>query len=199
VKRARGPRPGLPFGVVALWEIDEATGLWTRRTRRRRNSTQHGWGFIAAKLVGEGDTTYQVDAVYIEFDNNGGTVSPPSFDRDEGPEYYQNLSGGRDYLRVPLLGVPALAIAAGYESSFDTGEGNKLTFHAHTSGSTGANGLPFSDSAGSVVFGAALVATPDWDDPTLDVVFSRRYYATGEQVPKAAGRQVGVTWEHTFG
>lgn len=165
----------------------------------------HGWGWIAARLFGEGDPTFRLNAMYIEFENvasPGDPAAVPDVDPAAGREYYEALGGGRDYLRVKTRGRPDVTTEAGFEaamSAIGDEAGNVLTFYAETAGTVGLNGLPFSDGDNSVVVGVALVAAPDWADRTQDVVFARGYYDVADQVPKEAGRQVGVSWTQPFG
>lgn len=185
-------------GIVTLFDID-ASGLWLPRTTDR-NQIQWEWGEIACRLFGDGDASYKLSAMYLEFENvasPGDTVTAPSYDQDEGIDYYTGLAGSpnRDFLRVPLLAAPAKGIVAGYESKVAF---NQLTFVAQSTGTLGVNGLTFSDGANSVVFGVALVAAPVWGDQTRDRVFGRRYYLPAKQIPKRASCQVGVTWIEQF-
>lgn len=185
-------------GIVSLFDVTPE-GLWLPRTTDR-NQIQVQWGEIAARLFGDGDARYKLSAMYIEFENvasPGDTVTAPSYDQDEGLEYYEALSASpaRDFLRVPLLAGPKKGVVSGYEGKVAA---NQLTFLAQSGGTEGVHGKEFSDSANSVVFGLALVAAPVWGDRTLDLVFGRRYYAADKQVPKKASSQVGVSWIEQF-
>lgn len=193
-----------PTGRYSTFDVDERTGLWLPLAARRPNQIQYDWARIALQCIGLGKREYRISAVYVEFENvasPGDPATVPAYGRDEGTEYYTSLSGVRDYLRLPLLAQPQLAVADGFEDAF-TGEGddfNSMTFFAQTSGSVGVNGLPFSEGSNSVAVGIALVAAPVWADRTRDVVFGRAYFAVDEQVPKVASHQVGVSWSQTFG
>jgi len=190
-----------PKGRVNLFQITD-DGVWLPQARTT-NTVLYDWGFIAAKAIGEGDQSYRVNVMYIEFENVSPSTDPatvPSFTRDEGTAYYTGLSDPRDYLRVELLGLPGISIESGYESYFTAGEtGNLLTFLAQSSGSTGVNGTTFSTAQNSKVSGAALVAAPVFADSTQDVVFSRTYFnPTSDQVLKQASSQIGLSWEVPF-
>jgi len=187
-------------GKLRLWS--QKNGLWVPGAVIR-NQIQYSWGMIAAQTIGRGDPRYHVNTMYIEFENvasPGDPVTIPTFGRDEGVEYYDDLvsSGVRDYLRVALLQEPLLGVETGYEEYFGDGEGNKLTFFAQSQGTQGTHGKTFSDTVNSKVFGAALVAAPVFSDPTQDTVFSRAYFATDEQTVKEASSQVGISWEVSF-
>ncbi len=162
-----------PKGLYSTFHVCERTGLWLPGpSRRRPNQIQYDWGRIALQCIGRGKPAYKVNAVYVEFQNvpspgDPGTV--PSYDRDEGTEYYTALTGDRDYLRVPLVAEPTLDVGDGYEEFF-TGEDddcNRMTFFAQTAGTLGVNGLAFGSATNSVAVGIALVATPVWADRTV--------------------------------
>lgn len=181
----------LGLGSVVL----EADG---RRTRPVPNQRQNGYAQVCVKLFGYGDRRYKLSAVYIEYENTaspGDPVTPPSFDKSEGVEYYSALSGSsdRDYLRLPVSGVAA-RLADGFEGADE----NVIDFTAITEGTVGVHGKPFSAAANSTIFGVALVAAPDWDDPSADLVFGRAYYETADQLVKPAGGQVTVVYTEEF-
>jgi len=169
------------------------------------NQIQHTWGHIAAQTIGKGNSSYKISAIYLEYENtvsSGDPVTVPTYDRDEGLSYYQDLSlsATHDFLRVPLLVEPTIAIEPGYEDSFTAGEdGNTLTFFTQTQGTSGFHGKDFSDTANSTIFGVALVATPEFGDPTKDIIAARTYFETADQVVKLPSSQVGVTWDWVFG
>lgn len=192
-------------GRIGLWDI------WYRRNGERiitpisfkPNQIQYDWGFIAAKAIGQGDSSYKIASMYIEFENvasPGDPVTIPTFGRDEGTDYYDDLqsSSVRDFLRVPLTTIPTIGIETGFEAYFTAPAGNKLTFFTQTQGTEGIHGKTFSDSVNSKVFGAALVATPVVADRTQDIVFARAYYSVADQTVKDASHQIGLSWEISF-
>jgi len=168
------------------------------------NQIQYGWGTVAAQCIAKGNRNFKVNAIYIEYENvasPGDTVAVPTYGRDEGYDYYADLSlsANRDFIRAPLLVEPGISIAAGFEDYFTAGvDGNQATFYTQSQGSTGFHGKSFSAGANSKVFGVALVATPDFADPTQDVVVARTYFATGNQTLKLASSQIGITWDVSF-
>lgn len=195
----RGPGPS---GLHVLW-LREPTGLLTPVVQQP-NQIQYDWGFVVAQLMGFAKSEYQPSTIFLEFENLGNpatTVTPPSYDRDEGVGYYDDLSlsSTKDYLRVPLQSTPSLGVASGYDSYFtEAGTGNKLTFMGITTGSVGVHGRAFANANNSKVYGAALVATPDENDHSKDLIIARTYYSSGNQVVKDAVRQFVPTWELSF-
>jgi hypothetical protein len=193
-------RNGIPIeGWMTLWDV-RPDGLWLP-IAKKRNNLMVTYGMAAAMLFGFGDSSYRINRFYVEYENVGNpndVVSVPAYDVWDTRSYYEDLAAPRDYLRIPVLGSPTLSIAAGYEDYFSEDQGNKLTFVGMTSGSSGMNGLDFSDSVNSKVFGLALVASPDSGDRTKDVIVTRGYYSTGQQKVKASSGQIGVSWELIF-
>jgi hypothetical protein len=169
------------------------------------NQIQIGWAQIAAQCIGLGKRNYRVNAMYIEYQNvatANTVITPPTYDRFEGREYYQNLalSSTRDFLRVPLLIEPTVGVEPGFEDYFNTATGgNRLTFFSQSQGSVGFHGRTFSNVVNSKIFGIALVATPEFSDPSKDIIFSRTYFNTSDQTLKLASSQVGITWDIVFG
>ena len=200
-------------GTVHFWKIwDQPTVehpkyksieyLWAQR-----NQLQYDWGTIAAQTIGLGKAEYRVRAMYIEYHNVANVndvVTPPTYARDVGISYYTGLSAvsNRDYLRVPLALTPTTTIGEDYSNYFSNPDlGNVLRFFAQTQGVVGVHGRPFAAENNSKIIGAALVATPDFQDPTKDLVFSRTYLSTSptnKQLLKPTGGQIGLTWEVLF-
>lgn len=163
------------------------------------NQIQYGWGFAAAKLLATGNAAYRVSAMYIEFENvasSGDAVTPPTYARSEGQEYYEGLAfvADRDFIRASLLLPAAVSIEEGYEDYIPANEGNLLTFYTQTQGTVGYHGKAFSNAVNSKIFGAALVVTPVSDDPAKDIIVARTYLSAPNQVLKVAASQVGLTW-----
>jgi len=180
--------PNSVNGKVRGWQGDQPVTPW------QPNLVMYDWATIIAKMF-EGDIDYRVNGLYIEFENNAGTVSVPSFGREDGNSYYQGISGSgvRDFIRVPLT---ATTVGSSNETLFPGG--NQLTFFGQTQGSAGLHGRTFSNAANSKVFGAALVAMPEQADYTQDLVFSRFYFDTADQIAKLASNSIGVEWSLTL-
>ncbi len=196
-------------GHVTVWRVDEKTGLQVP-VAEKHNQIQISWGHIAAKQLGfrrqPDREDYMISAMYFEYENQSNpatAVSTSSFDRLLGVPYYAGLSSSasRDFIRAPLRLEPTLSVAAGSlgEATLISGQqSNQLTFFAQTAGVTGVHGKPFSHTANSKVFAAALVATPQFNDRTRDVIFARINFAVGEQTSKEASSQIGITWDIVF-
>ena len=151
------------------------------------NKFMAGGADIIAQLL-TGNVAFGIKTMYIEFENGSpGAIVEPAYSVSDGLEYYTGLVSPKDYLRVPISLHPTLS------SSDPAYAGNQATFFGITAGIVGVNGLPFSESAGSVAYGGALVASPDQAVPTSDRIFARTYW-TDRLFPKHDGRQIGVQW-----
>lgn len=188
------------LGKYEIFNIDEKTGIWTP-VFSRSNLDLYGAGSIAAQCIGLGKSEYRIRTVYLEFANSSTAVTPPAFDRTGGIDYYNGLASVTDwdYLRVAISQDPSVQIASGYESYYsDPSLGNELVFTAQSSGTTGVHGTPFSSANNSRVIGLAIVASPDFADPTKDIVYARDYFAQSQQIPKQASSQIGVIYKISF-
>lgn len=149
-----------------------------------------GIDLIARILAGQ---DYRINTMYLEFKNGGA----PSYTVDpaQGRSYYAALDSGggaSDYLRVALTTSPVL-------TSSDPTKflANIMTILATTFGkNAGQGGFEFSAAAGSVVFGVALVAAPDPDDASQDLVFDRSYSFTA--LEKRANEEISILYPRTF-
>lgn len=192
-------------GHVRLWRI---AGEEKNLLVSQPNQIQYSWGFIAAKQLGfrpqPDRLNYNISALYIEFENVASpstAVAVSSFDRDLGINHYNSLvsSSTRDFLRIPLTLEPAGSVSAGYEAYLPIEQQlNKLTFFVQTAGTAGVFGKTFSHTVNSKVYAAALVAAPQYDDRTKDVIFARTIFAAENQVTKEASSQIGITWDVAF-
>lgn len=166
----------------------------------QHNAILYDWATIVGNRLIKDSPNYKLSFMYIEFENVAHPTDPvslPVISRSGGIAYYEGLAHSlvRNYLRVPII--------SGVLTSSNTDhfpQGNLLTFYAQSQGVTGLNGLPFSNSHNSKVFGAALVAAPDPSDATQDLVFARLYYAAADQqVKPSTSAQIGITWEELLG
>lgn len=163
---------------------------------------QHLWAHIAARQIGFRRSPerreYAVNMVYVEFENVAAPEDPVAVPDDDPAvqiEYYSALLDvpGRDFLRFPLRFAPELTATGENADAFPEGFGNTLRFTVDTEGNSGVHGREFSSAANSKVCGAALVAAPDPDDRSQDVVFARWYFQPDKQVLKTATAPVRLS------
>lgn len=159
------------------------------------NLLLYEWGALAHNLfTGEPDGKhYHIAGGYIEFDNSGAPIAPPTPLRNESSSYYSGLTAPQDYLRVPLTATQRGSSGANFP------KGNVATFFLQTTGTVGfKNGLTFSDSVNSRVYGVGLIAMPAAGDASQDLIFNRLYYVQANQLAKLAGSQIGITVQVQF-
>jgi len=169
--------------------------LWSPITEWNSNLVLYGWSTIAGHLFNGSGVNYSIGGMYLEFENNAGTVSAPTFDRSRTISYYNNLSGSavRDYLRVALTSTQLLSS----DSSLYPG-GNQCVFFSRSSGLSGVHGRDFTNGDNSKVFGASLVAYVDDTDATQDLLLSSIYFDAADQQEKLSTSQIGIEWELTL-
>lgn len=172
---------------------------WEGELVFRSNQLQYDWAVILCELLrgAPSGKPYKLSAMYLEFANTGDdpVAVPAVFDRGQNLAYYANLSGNRDYLRVPIL---AQTITSTDPEIFPPPRGNQLTNWAVTQGTQGQHGLEFSAAVGSRLYGAALVSTPDYTDPSQDLIYARFYLPENEQLVKLPDAQLGLAWPIRF-
>jgi len=174
-----------------IFSFDEKTGI-IKKMVAQPNIVPYQGADVLARLM-SGDINYSIGAMFFEFEN--GAASIPSPTRDEGIDYYLDdlgLSATKDYVRVPLV-VPA-SISSSDSADYD---GNQATFFAITSGAQGVHGKAFSLAASSEVYGVALAATPEPEQYTSDLLFSRSYSGFSP-VAKEDGYQIGAQYMIRF-
>lgn len=151
-----------------------------------------GVDLLAAILAGQ---SYSINTMYMEF-QNGGIAPVVTPDPADGRSYYAAMESGvgaADYIRLPLTANPTRESTDASKFS-----GNRINYFAMSTGATaGRGGHTFSDTAGSIVYGVALVAAPDVDDASQDIVFSRSYNFSPKT--KQANEEVSIAWGHVFG
>lgn len=175
-------------------------GQWLFKPKIKSNLVLYDWAFIVGQLMrGSPDgKNYAINGMYLEFENNSALsiTNIPTVTRADGLAYYEGLASHakKDYLRVPIAGATLTSTDADLYPN-----GNKVTFIAQSSGTTGVTGNAFSNAADSVVYGGALVAMRDENDATQDVVLSRFYFENaGDQLVKQTGSQITLTWPLTL-
>lgn len=167
----------------------------------RDNLLLYAWGWIAAKCIALGDTSFKISGGYIEFENSqtAGSVVVPSYSRQDHLAYYTGLSGNKDYLRLALDSTPTLDQHPDYTTLLPAGAVNRALFGlTGVGGAVGQHGKTFSNANDSVAYGIALVARPLPTDPSQDVILSRGYFAPADQVLVPLGGQVEVDWYLSF-
>lgn len=171
-------------------------GIWVPTTPARPNLTAYEWASVVGALLVRRGVQYAIGGMYLEFENVAAPGTPaviPTYDRTRNIDYYNALSGTRDFLRVPLT---AAILNTSDATRFPNG--NQPLFFARSQGLQGVHGLPFDSAHNSVIYGAALVAQVDEVDATQDLIHSAFYFAESEQQPKLSTSQVGLEWELTL-
>ena len=184
-------------GQVQLSLVHPRHG-WIPLTQFKSNLVLFDWGSIAANLFSKAVPDYRIGGMFIEFENvasPGDPVVEPTFDRDDGLEYYNGLisTPDRDYLRVPLI-----SSMTDNSNSANFPADNRVTYHSQSIGAVGVHGTTFSDLVNSKIFGAGLVGFKNNGDSSQDIVMSRFYFDVSEQQVKLPTSQVGITWVITF-
>ena len=186
-----------PTGRVRAYNVPPpyTDSIWERKTDWVPNLVVYEWASIVGNLLNGTGLNYRIGGMFLEFDNSGGVITPPAFDRTRDISYYTNLSssGTRDYLRVPLTSAQLTSSDATLFPS-----GNKCTFFSRSQGIQGVHGKNFSSGDSSVIFGASLVAYVDSTDSTQDLILSSMYFETADQQAKLSTSQVGLEWELTL-
>jgi hypothetical protein len=169
-----------------LPEVSRPANEWTK------NLVTFSWGDIIQKVLR--GTGARINVMYLEYANSATPINPtPTYDRDSTHDYYAALSDPLDYLRVPLSTI----VSRSSDPTVYPGH-NVAEFWARSMGAAGVNGLPFSDSDDSIIYGGALVSAPNMDDPSQDMIFSRFYWAPAKQLPKLPNLQCVVRWPISF-
>jgi len=182
------------FGKIRSGRL--VNGVWRPHSRWQPNSLVRGWATAAAKLFAGGDPRYRAAAMYLEFANPDDPDTPivtPSYGVDGAAEYYAGLGDTADYVRVPLrVGLTQVTDTADYPL------GNENFYLAIINDVVGVNGLTFSATVNSKIYGGALVATPVPGDASQDIVLARAYLEDDAQVVKLASSQSGLEWLQNF-
>lgn len=133
-----------------------------------------------------------VNYMYLEFTTDPDNLPAlPDIDpAASAKDYYAQLVGPYDYLRIPILARPST-----HTSNPQLGyEGNEALFIAMSNSSVGVNnGTAF--EAGNAVYGVALVVSPT-DDPADDRIFARAWLTP--VLVKGADNQIAIQWVQRF-
>ena len=124
-------------------------------------------------IPGETASGCKLDVAYLEY-VNGSPVMPPEIIATDSLDYYHRLdtTSDRDYLRCFILS----------HTIKESGGKTFLSLVIASDGDVGVHGKPFSATAGSKVYGLAIVASQ-----TLrrdDLLFGRHYFSPEDQIEK---------------
>ena len=178
-------------GVIQVGLFDTLSRINTIIDGGPNMVTYAGIDLLGKLLAGQ---DYTINTMYMEFTNEASApvVTP---DPADGRNYYAALEAPgntSDYIRVALIADPTLEAT---DANFTT---NRVNFFAMSTGSTaGRGGHVFSNAAPSKIYGVALVAAPDADDASQDIVFSRSYNFTAKD--KQVNEEISIGWSHIFG
>ena len=178
---------GGSFGQLRIYL--RQPGPWCRNLFMRDQPS------ILTQLLKPGGGT-PINMMYLEFDNSGSGFTPPSYTAADGLSYFTGLSSSPngDYLRVPILASQIVPMSD--QSTYPGGQ--TITFLAQSQGNVGVNGKSFDSAHNSLLVGGALVSAVDIDDASQDLIYSRGYVTTGQQVLKPPSAQVLQEWGISF-
>jgi hypothetical protein len=171
------------MGILSFFYVFN-DGRWEFIRRIQNEIMYSGADLMAQAIVGKREGF--IRGMYMEYSN--GTPPAPAVSRDRAPVYYEGLGSPEGYIRVPLTAQP------GYTPSTTDYQGNIVTVQAQTDG-TYENGPGIVDGT-SQIYAAALVAMPNPDDKSEDILFSAAN--TDAPIPKIANAQVGIKWDIKF-
>lgn len=182
--------PGQRVHGKGRWGLE---GLWLPW---QHNELLYDWAPAAAQLFAKGDINYRLSVMYLEFENLADPdddITPPEISRSGGKSYFDSLSlsATKDYLRVAMK----YTATSNSDATKFSGD-NVVLFGASTAGTVGVHGKTFGAAANSKLYGLALVASPDFGDDSLDLVFDRLYPAI--QVAKPLSSQIDGQVEVQF-
>ena len=158
----------------------------------------YDWSAVQIGMISDPRNPYSLNYVYVEFSNvaeAGDTVVVPSMSRANASDYYAGLALDpcNDYLRLPVL-----AYRKYISNPLLFSRPNAIAISTVTGGVTGFHGKPFSHTAISKIYGMALVAAPNPDDPSHDIVYDRAYFSAIEHAVKLNGPQITVSRSLVF-
>ena len=152
------------------------------------NTTLYSGYDMEAKAL-SGDTDYVINGMYLQFKNVAPTL--PVIPLTRKPTYYAALTGTDGYVRVKTFSEPEFSTTDATKYDF-----NKATFIA-TSSSTSSAGAAVIDGT-SQFYSVALVAIPDINDQTKDILFSASAIKSSlgvfAPITKIANSQVSFKW-----
>ena len=172
----------LVVGRIQIFRVSD--GKWILIDEKKNLVTYGGSDILAKALANE----LKVNCIYVVFENNPAAIRI-STDASNIAATYATSSPNRSFVRVPTMGDPV------YSSTDPDYANNEVSFLGVTDGSSEFPAVPVTDGV-SVFYHSALVAAPDMDDQTKDVVFSCANFSSDQT--KVAGAQIGIRWTLTF-
>jgi hypothetical protein len=177
-------------GILTIYEITD--GEWSELYTVQNKIVNSGYDLMAKAISGDSDST--VTGMYMQYKNSAPSLSTIPDDRDT--DYYFNLSGDDGFVRVSTLANPQFSTTDSTKFA-----NNKVEFFAVSDGSN-ASGATVIDGT-SQFYSLALVAMPDADDRTQDIIFSAAHLVDGAgalaPITKYANSQIGLSWAIKFG
>jgi hypothetical protein len=177
-------------GKVKIWKLFDNT---RELHQENNNLVVYTAADVLAGLI-SGDESYKISGMYLDFKNltsSGDPVPTTTPTLATKALDLRSVSNPLDIMRFALVSSPSLEStdSAKYEK-------NSVTFFGATSGSLGYNGRTFSSSVNSAAYGAGLVAMPDFNDATQDILFAR---VALSKLLVVTGMRIGVEWQINFG
>jgi len=171
--------------VKGMIEIFNVYGDRWELIHKQHNLVTYQGADVMAKAMA-GDLT--LNAVYMAFENDPSAIRI-SEDLSNIAGTYADSSPNRSFVRVSTMGAPV------YTSDGDDYQHNQVSFLAVTDGSSFFPAVPVTDGT-SVFYHTALVAAPDMDDQSDDLVYACSDLTT--DISKVAGANIGIRWTVTF-
>jgi len=181
-------------GLVQLAHYDRAGRRVGNLTPLLPNLVTFQGMEVLSRLVA-GQDEYRVAGVYFEYENNAGSPTIPTFDRETTIDDFQSLVAPQDYVRSELAAVPTIGTGDS-TSSGNPYINNRAQFFGLATVDEGENGEPFSAAANSKIVSVGLVAMPVLADPTRDLLYAR--FAPASEFTVESGRNPGITWTTEF-
>lgn len=169
-------------GTLQIYRVENE--VWTLLEEKTNLITYSGSDILGKALNGG----LAVNCVYAVFENDPGAVriSP---DRSNDATTYAASSPNRSFVRISTMGDPTYAASSTLYNS------NKVVFLGVADSTSFFPAVPVTDGT-SLFYHSALVAAPNMDDQTEDVVFSCADFSA--DITKVAGAQLGIRWTITF-
>jgi hypothetical protein len=167
-------------GTIEVFNVKD--GDWELVHKQHNLVTYQGADILAKAVAG----ALNINTMYLVFENDAGAIRI-SEDLGNIAATYAETSSDRGYVRVSTMGEPI------YSASTDDYTNNEVVFLGVTDGTSEGDTV---EDGTSVFYHTALVAAPDADDQTEDLIFSCTDLTT--EISKVAGAQIGIRWTLTF-